>query len=104
MPGGYLFVVHEAHDELGERSYTHRLVVMTREFRPGGLSEPFSFTHDGIEFCAGAARAAGDLVLSFGLNDRVAALAVAPLDQLLSLVLPLNPDSDPIHTDGDVLT
>ncbi len=104
VPGGYLFVVHEAHDELGERSYTHRLVVMTREFRPAGLSEPFSFTHDGIEFCAGAARAAGDLVLSFGLNDRVAALAVAPLDQLLSLVLPLNPDSDPIHTDGDVLT
>jgi len=104
VDGGYLFAVHEAHDELGERSYTHRLILMSDQFLPAGLSEPFSFTHGGIEFCAGAARAGDDLALSFGLNDRVAALAVAPLDQLISLVVPLHADAVSPDTNGDVLT
>jgi tetratricopeptide (TPR) repeat protein len=92
LDDGYLFVVHEAHDDGGRRSYSHRFMLMSDELEPAALSEPFSFAHDGIEFCAGAARRGDDLVMSFGLNDHVAAIATAPLSDVLSMTEPLLAD------------
>jgi hypothetical protein len=89
VPGGYLFVVHEAHDRAGRRSYSHRFLFVNAELQATGISPPFSFAHDGIEFCAGAARLGDDLVMSFGLNDRVAAIAMTSMVDVLSMIEPL---------------
>jgi tetratricopeptide (TPR) repeat protein len=85
----HLFVVHEAHDDDGMRSYSHRFLLMDRRLQPAGISPRFSYTDSGIEFCAGAARSGDDLVMSFGIGDRVAALALVPLDEVLTIIDPI---------------
>jgi predicted GH43/DUF377 family glycosyl hydrolase len=85
--GSYLFVVHEAHDD-GARSYSHRFLLMDRQLRPSGISPRFSFVGSEIEFCAGAALAGDNLVMSFGVGDRVAALSLVPLPEVLSIIEP----------------
>jgi hypothetical protein len=89
LEDGYLFVVHEAHDHCGRRTYSHRFMLMSHQLSPSGLSQPFSFAHDGIEFCAGAARSGDHILMSFGLNDRVAAIAMTSLSGVLSMIEPL---------------
>jgi glycosyltransferase involved in cell wall biosynthesis len=85
---GYLFVVHEAHDEPEGRTYSHRFLRISADLKPDGISPQFAFVHEGIEFCAGAARSGDQVALSFGLSDRVAAIATASLDGVLSLIEP----------------
>jgi tetratricopeptide (TPR) repeat protein len=88
----YLFVVHEAHDDSATRSYSHRFLLMNRQLKPAGISPAFSFAHSGIEFCAGAALAGDDIVMSFGIGDRIAALAIAPVAEMLSIIDPISDD------------
>jgi predicted GH43/DUF377 family glycosyl hydrolase len=86
----FLFVVHEAHDDGGGRSYSHRFLLMDRQLQPTGLSPAFSFAHSGIEFCAGAALTGDDIVMSFGISDRIAALAFVPVAEMLSIIDPIS--------------
>lgn len=69
---GWLYLTHEAQPVNEQiRSYQHRFVVMSDDFRVRGFSEPFYFVSKGIEFCAGLGYdpGAGKFVASFGVND-----------------------------------
>lgn len=80
---GWLALVHEVRYDRGERQYLNRFVRMHR----GQLSKTplFYFERPTIEFAAGLTMWDGRLVASFGLEDRMAMLAVVPLDPVLRL-------------------
>lgn len=86
---GYLFVTHEVREELQERDYTHRLVLLDHDLRLSAASPRFSFLEQPTELCAGLARRGGELVMSFGAGDRAACLAVCPEGALTGLLEPL---------------
>ncbi len=90
---GYLFVAHEVDRTGPGLCYLHRLVLLGRDLQLVGVSPRFTFTTDRIEFCAGAARREESLVLSFGISDAAAGLAVVPLDQALALIDPVEAPS-----------
>ena len=56
--------------------YLHRFVLLDERLALAALSPPFTFTSDRVEFCAGMARRGDELVLSFGVSDAAAGLAV----------------------------
>lgn len=86
---GWLFVVHEVLWGDGGRTYRHRFLLLDEGLRLAGLSRPFSFQGERIEFCAGMAARGDELVLSFGVMDREAWLAVLPRAAALALIEPL---------------
>jgi predicted GH43/DUF377 family glycosyl hydrolase len=88
VDGGWLFVVHEALGWGAHRRYVHRFVLLDAEHRLVGVSPPFTFAHEPIEFCAGIAPRGGDLVLSFGIEDQEAHLAVVSRDEVIELLAP----------------
>lgn len=83
---GWLFVVHEVDRAERKPRYLHRFVRLDRAFRLAAVSAPFTFTSDRVEFCAGMARRGDDLVLSFGISDAAAGLALVPLDGVQSML------------------
>jgi predicted GH43/DUF377 family glycosyl hydrolase/tetratricopeptide (TPR) repeat protein len=88
--GGHLFVVHEVDRSERTAQYLHRFVLLDERFALTAMSPPFTFAAERVEFCAGMARRNGDLVLSFGVSDAAAGLAVLPLDDALGLLDPLS--------------
>jgi predicted GH43/DUF377 family glycosyl hydrolase len=92
VPGGHLFVVHEVDRGGSLLRYLHRFVMLDEQLVLCAASEPFTFTSDRVEFCAGMARHDDQLVLSFGVSDAAAGLAIVPLDRALAL---LETTSDP---------
>jgi len=74
---GYLCVVHQVH--AGRPTYVHRFVELDERLQLVRVGRPFYFREQGIEFCAGAAFWHSHLVLSFGVRDREAWIAL--LDQ-----------------------
>lgn len=89
---GYLFVVHEVDRSGSMLRYLHRFVLLDESLRLAAASRTFRFTSDRVEFCAGMARRDGDLVLSFGVSDAAAGLAVVSLPEALGLLEPLKLD------------
>jgi tetratricopeptide (TPR) repeat protein len=87
--GGYLFVVHETYYQGKTRSYLHRFIRINQELRLSAVSQPFTFTDDVREFCAGVAVSGLELVLSFGVRHTEAWLAVLPLAGALDLLEPI---------------
>jgi hypothetical protein len=87
VAGGHLFVVHEAlpGPVLGRR-YVHRLVLIDEHLRLAAASPRFTFTGADVEFCAGMARRGDELVLSFGVGDRVAMLALIGEEDALAIL------------------
>jgi predicted GH43/DUF377 family glycosyl hydrolase len=83
---GTLFVVHETADHNGRRGYQHRFVLLDRDHRLSAMSRPFHFISPEIEFCAGLARRDGELLLTFGVGDHTAMLAVADEMSVLSML------------------
>jgi predicted GH43/DUF377 family glycosyl hydrolase len=78
---GWLALVHEVRYDQGERQYLNRFIR-----RSGGalaVSPAFYFARPTIEFAAGLTLWDGQLVASFGLEDRLAMLAEIPLDPVL---------------------
>lgn len=75
---GWLSVVHIVHwvrNVEGEaREYRHRIIRYDRNWRVVARSAEFFFEHRGIEFCAGVARWGDGIVMSYGVEDRVAHL------------------------------
>lgn len=92
--GGWLFVVHEVDRSSAVARYLHRFLHLDRSFAVAGLSDRFTFTSDNVEFCGGMARRGSELVLSFGVSDAAAGLAVLQLDEVLDLL------EDPVGAPG----
>jgi tetratricopeptide (TPR) repeat protein len=87
VPGGNLFVLHEVLPgaALGRR-YLHRFALVDGDGRLQALSPRFTLLGAELEFCAGLARRGGELLLSFGVWDRAAHLAVVDLERTLRLL------------------
>ena len=94
VDGGWLFVVHEATGWGAHRRYVHRFVMLDADHRLAGMSPPFQFAHEPIEFCAGMAPHGGDLVLSFGIEDQEAHLVVVSRDEVIELLAPAGDITD----------
>ena len=86
---GFLFVVHETHVQDKRLHYPHRFVRFDSDLRFVEISEPFTFTGDSREFCAGAAMVGSELILSFGVRHTEAWLATLPLLEALALLRPV---------------
>jgi len=91
---GFLFVTHQVLWHGSRRRYVHRFVSVDASLRPSGISRPFVFEQEGVEFCSGIAwldAASGeDVVLSYGVDDGACRLAVIPLEQIVELMEPLS--------------
>jgi len=85
---GWLFVVHDALQIGVHRRYSHRFLLLDSTFTLAGVSPPFHFSGAEVEYCCGAAPRGSELILSFGIEDRAAALAVMELDEVLDLLEP----------------
>jgi len=74
---GWLCIIHEIALKMnGRRVYDHRFVYFDRGFALSAFSEPFSFTGEDIEFCAGLTYSdERTLIASFGVWDREAWIA-----------------------------
>ncbi len=72
---GYLCVTHEVVESDEGRIYLHRFVSMDQEFKVTAVSKTWIFEHYGIEFCAGIACVNGEVLLSYGIDDREAKIA-----------------------------
>lgn len=85
---GYLTLVHEVAYP-GRRYYLHRFVYLDRDFHITKLSSPFYFKTVGIEYCAGMTldHEGKNLVMSLGVEDKEAYLAITPIEEVkLSLI------------------
>lgn len=85
VPGGTLFVVHRVMPGVSGRSYRHRFVLLDDDARIASSPE-FTFTGSEIEFAAGLARRGDELVVSFGVDDRLAAVATLPTIGVLNVL------------------
>jgi glycosyltransferase involved in cell wall biosynthesis len=86
--GGHLFVVHEVDRSGPTLRYLHRFLKLDEDLALSAASPSFTFTSDRVEFCAGMARRDDEVVLSFGVSDAAAGLAVLPLREALALLEP----------------
>ncbi len=85
VDGGHLFVVHDVVPFDGlRRAYGHRFVRIDAAGRLTHVSPRWCFAGERIEVCAGIARQADQLVLSYGVWDRSAYLAVCSLSEVLA--------------------
>ncbi len=87
--GSHLLVVHETEVRRGVLRYVHRFVRLDERLRLAALSAPFTFTTDPVEFCAGLARRGDELVLSFGVSDAAAGLALVDTADVLDTLEPV---------------
>jgi glycosyltransferase involved in cell wall biosynthesis/predicted GH43/DUF377 family glycosyl hydrolase len=83
---GHLFVVHEVDRSGSVLRYLHRFILLDSQLALAAVSQPFRFTSDRVEFCAGMAQHNDELVLSFGVSDAAAGLAVVSLPEVLGLL------------------
>jgi glycosyltransferase involved in cell wall biosynthesis len=80
---GWVFVIHESVNYSDRpRVYWHRLVYMDNRFKITKFTNPFFLTKIGVEYCAGLSEHRGELVLSFGVDDRRAGFCMIPKKSL----------------------
>jgi hypothetical protein len=81
---GWVCVIHEVAEDEGRRTYEHRFVWFDADLSITGWSSPFVFRGQRqIEFAAGLSWLdAGRLVVTFGVRDEEAWLAVVQHDEL----------------------
>jgi hypothetical protein len=87
-PDVNLCIVHEARAIPGSglRFYQHRFARLAADGKLAGLSRPFFFAGRQIEFAAGLALFGDKLMVSYGVKDREAWIAMMDLDEVLRLV------------------
>lgn len=89
---GYLLLVHEPviFDD-GSRCYVHRFVYADKRFTIKLVSKPFTFLHQGIEFCASmtADHSGKTLIIALGIEDSSAYLCFTDFNLVRSLLCPL---------------
>jgi glycosyltransferase involved in cell wall biosynthesis len=86
VDGGRLFVIHEAGEVAGVRSYGHRFVLLDDAHALTAASPEFQFAAQGVEFCAGMARRGDELLLTFGVGDHTAMLGVVDVGEVLAML------------------
>lgn len=91
-PDKYLAIVHEARQDdhdYGKRWYWHRFLMLDATGRATAVSRPFIFHKKQIEFCAGLCVHPNgkQLVISYGVRDREAWLAVVDIDSVIGGLL-----------------
>lgn len=87
---GYLMLIHEV--VVGhERVYLHRFVYLDQDLNLKGLSKPFTFQHQGVEYCCGMALDHNntECILSVGIEDREAHLCRLSVESIYSLLDPI---------------
>lgn len=84
---GYLMLIHEV-VYTNQRNYLHRFVYLDSNFNIAKVSRPFIFLHQGVEYCCGIAidHSETQLVMSIGIEDREAFLALVNLDNVRALL------------------
>lgn len=89
--GGYLMIVHEV-AYTNQRYYLHRLVFLDKDLQITKVSKPFVFLHQGIEYTCGMTidHSGTKLIIPIGVEDRNAYLCTIGLDQIRSMLEPLN--------------
>jgi hypothetical protein len=89
---GYLMLIHEViFNENQERFYTHRFVYLDKKFKVQKLSKPFTFLHQGIEYCCGMTmdHTNKNCALTISIEDREAKFCTISVDSIHSLLEPL---------------
>ena len=86
--GGYLTVVHEAHQHpfSGRRYYWHRFAYLDHEFALVHLSHPFVFHEREIEFAMGLVLKDDKVVVSYGRRDCEAWLATIDREDIRKML------------------
>lgn len=89
--GGYLILVHETiHFHDYTRAYLHRFIYLDKDLKIKKLSKPFTFRHQGIEFCCSMTldHSGKDLILPIGIEDHEAYLCFVDIETVKSLLDP----------------
>lgn len=86
---GFLLLVHEVTFNEG-RLYTHRFVALDQDFQITKVSKPFTFLHQGIEYCCGMTldHSGKNCVLAVGIEDREALLCTVSLENIQKMLEP----------------
>ena len=91
---GYLMLIHEV-VQLPDytRNYLHRFVYLDQDFVVKKTSKPFTFSHNGVEFCISMTidHAEKHLILPVGIEDHEALLYFVDLNEVRSMLTPLPP-------------
>ena len=89
---GYLMLVHEVvmlPDHT--RVYLHRFVYLNDQFKIELVSKPFTFNHQGVEFCLSMTidHTGQNLIMPIGIEDRQALLLTVDLKDVRAMLAPL---------------
>ncbi len=87
---GALFVIHEAFDHGGPRRYMHRFILFDDRWQLTAATGRFHFTDNDVEICTGMAKRGDQLILSFGIGDFAAALAVCGEAEIIARLKPID--------------
>lgn len=91
--GGYLVLIHEVtHFPDQSRCYLHRFLHLDHRFFIKRVSKPFTFLHQGVEFCGSMTlnHEGTHLILAIGIEDNKAYLCTVDLKTIRSYLTPLN--------------
>jgi hypothetical protein len=86
---GYLMLIHEVGHQLDySRCYYHRFVYLDADFQIQKLSKPFTFIHQGVEFCLNMIldHSETKLILPIGIEDHDAYLCFIDLDTVREML------------------
>jgi predicted GH43/DUF377 family glycosyl hydrolase len=85
---GYLILVHEVvHQPTYERVYLHRFLYLDKHFMVKRISRPFTFLHQGVEYCCSmtADHTGNGLIIPIGVEDREAYLCFVDFETIRSM-------------------
>lgn len=106
MDGGWLGLIHESHGMPDwRRRYMHRWVWYDSIGRLARFSESFYIKELGIEFAAGLTRhpRTGEIITSFGMNDRSSWMAVFDPNEIKRLLAPAGDAIRQLPSDHDTM-
>jgi hypothetical protein len=89
---GYLILVHEVvHFADHSRCYLHRFVYTDHRFFIKKASKPFTFLHQGVEFCGSMTfnHEGSHIIFAIGIEDSKAYLCSVDLKTIRSQLAPL---------------
>lgn len=89
---GYLMMTHEViYRKDNSRIYLHRFLFLDDQFIIQKVSKPFTFLHQGVEFCTSITidHSGSQLVMPIGIEDREAYLCFISLTEVRALLEPL---------------
>lgn len=84
---GYLLITHEV-AYLQNRTYLHRFVYLDKDFNITKVSLPFTFFHQGVEFCCSCTldHEGKELIIPIGVEDREAYLLFVSVDEVRKML------------------